>query len=198
MSKKLELGNAAESIATMVIEWVDGGIKMGTDWRSGLASVIQLRLDRVDAISQLAALREELAAEKDRHSRDIDEADEETSALREVIRDLKSWREVSQSLAVFAKIISDAEAIVPRPGPLRIELTEIKESLAYRGSLLNRTQQRAEVAEQRLSDAERRNAELTGLLREVTPELDDFITGSLLERLKAAINPNPEAASHDE
>ena len=32
---------------------------------------------------------------------------------------------------------------------LREELAEIKESLAYRGSLLNRTQQRAEAAEQR-------------------------------------------------
>jgi hypothetical protein len=61
MSKKLELDKAAESIAGMVIEWVDGGIKMGTDWRPGLASVIQHRLNRVDALSQLAALREELA-----------------------------------------------------------------------------------------------------------------------------------------
>lgn len=72
MSKKLELDKAAESIATMVTEWVDGGIKMGTDWRSGLASIIQLRLDRVDAISQLAALREELANVKRSRSDELE------------------------------------------------------------------------------------------------------------------------------
>jgi hypothetical protein len=36
----------AESLSKMIVEWVDGGIKMGTDWRSGLASVIELRLNR--------------------------------------------------------------------------------------------------------------------------------------------------------
>ena len=49
----------------------------------------------------------------------------------------------------------------------REELAEIKESLAYRGSLLNRIQQRAEVAEQRLADAERRNASDLELLRRI-------------------------------
>lgn len=37
----------AQSLAQMIIEWVDGGIKMGTDWRPGLASVIARRTTRV-------------------------------------------------------------------------------------------------------------------------------------------------------
>ena len=148
--------------------------------------------DYNEAQSQLAALREELAAGKDRYSRDIDEADEETSALREAIRDLKNWREVSQSLAVFAKIIADAEAIVPRPGPLRIELTE---------------------TQQRLADAERRNSECMALLAETSKAIlrhqaeqpmSNRLAGLLTKarakvdrHLKAALNPNQEAASHE-
>lgn len=37
----------AESLAKMIIQWVDGGTAMGTDWRTGLASVIELRLERL-------------------------------------------------------------------------------------------------------------------------------------------------------
>ncbi len=54
------------------------------------------------------------------------------------------------------------------------------------------------VQEQRLADAERRNAELTGLLREVSEILwqeDD--SGDIFGRIDAALNPNPEAASHE-
>jgi hypothetical protein len=40
---------AAQSIASMVAEWVDGGISMGTDWRPGLADVITKRLARFQA-----------------------------------------------------------------------------------------------------------------------------------------------------
>ncbi len=36
----------AENLAAMVVEWVDGGIKAGTDWRPGLAAVIAKRLRR--------------------------------------------------------------------------------------------------------------------------------------------------------
>lgn len=36
----------AESLARMVIEWVDHS--KGQDWRAGLANVIQVRLDRFD------------------------------------------------------------------------------------------------------------------------------------------------------
>lgn len=70
-----------------------------------------------------AALREELAEEKRRYVRDVDSADEETSALREIIRDLKDWRECSQSLAAFASILDRAESVIPAPGPLRKALT---------------------------------------------------------------------------
>lgn len=47
MSRTIEIDEMADSITSMVIEWVDGGIKMNTDWRTGLARVIQLRLDRL-------------------------------------------------------------------------------------------------------------------------------------------------------
>jgi len=37
---------AAESLAQMVVEWVQGGMRMQTDWRNGLADVLQRRLAR--------------------------------------------------------------------------------------------------------------------------------------------------------
>lgn len=37
----------AHSIAQMVIEWIEGGEKFGTDWKSGLADVIAHRLRRL-------------------------------------------------------------------------------------------------------------------------------------------------------
>ncbi|MCF1468529.1 hypothetical protein FS764_16605 [Agrobacterium vitis] len=37
----------AKSIADMVIEWVDGGIAGGTDWRTGLPLIIEQRLSRL-------------------------------------------------------------------------------------------------------------------------------------------------------
>lgn len=55
---------------------------------------------------------------------------------------------------------NDYDAAQVELAALREELAEIKESLAYRGSLLNRTQLRAEAAE-------RRNAAMNGLLREL-------------------------------
>ncbi len=42
----LDAKAAALSIADMVTEWVDGGIKGGTDWRPGLPVIIELRLKR--------------------------------------------------------------------------------------------------------------------------------------------------------
>jgi hypothetical protein len=37
----------AASLAQMVIEWVEGGIKSGEDWKSGLAPIIDKRLHRL-------------------------------------------------------------------------------------------------------------------------------------------------------
>lgn len=42
----------AESLAQMITEWVDTGIKMGTDWRPRLASVIALRLARFSSVER--------------------------------------------------------------------------------------------------------------------------------------------------
>jgi hypothetical protein len=44
----------------MIIEWVDGGIAMGTDWRPGLASIISKRLARFSD-AEIAALKRQLA-----------------------------------------------------------------------------------------------------------------------------------------
>lgn len=42
-----QIQKAAKSIAHMVTEYVDGGIKGGTDWRYGLGSIIERRLRRL-------------------------------------------------------------------------------------------------------------------------------------------------------
>lgn len=39
----------ADSIAQMVTEWVETGIKLGTDWRNGLSGIIEKRLARFPA-----------------------------------------------------------------------------------------------------------------------------------------------------
>lgn len=41
--------NAEENLSSMIIDWVDGGIKSGTDWRNGLQEVIGKRLERLAA-----------------------------------------------------------------------------------------------------------------------------------------------------
>lgn len=124
------------------------------------------------AQAELAALREELAAEKSRSDREMDLADEESAALREAIRDLKDWREHSQSLSAFASIIARAEAVTPVPGPLRKSLTA----------------------------AEQRNAELVELLRDIksshgvllmtSPPQDPWLNNRIDGRISAALKPN--------
>ena len=47
----VQMDEAAQSLAGIVAEWVDGGIETGADWRSGLADVILLRLARFAAIA---------------------------------------------------------------------------------------------------------------------------------------------------
>jgi hypothetical protein len=37
----------ADSLSAMIIEWVDGGVALGTDWKHGLSNVIKIRLDRL-------------------------------------------------------------------------------------------------------------------------------------------------------
>lgn len=44
----------AQSIADMVTEWVEGGIRGGTDWRNGLAVIIEKRLDRFKTLQPIA------------------------------------------------------------------------------------------------------------------------------------------------
>lgn len=112
----------------------------GVDFRK---MAVELRGQLTGAQSELAALREELAEEKRRYARDVDSADEETSALREIIRDLKDWRECSQSLAAFASLLDRAESVVPAPGPLRKALAaaeqrnaELEAEVAGRDKLL--------------------------------------------------------------
>lgn len=61
----------------------------------------------------------------------------------------------------------------------------------------------ADEYEQRLADAERRNAVCADLLSEVLNEVphgwgESFSDSELAERIRAALNPKPEAASHDE
>jgi hypothetical protein len=48
-AKHVTKAEAAKSIASMVAEWVEGGIRGGTDWRNGLEAVISKRLERLTA-----------------------------------------------------------------------------------------------------------------------------------------------------
>lgn len=41
----------AKSLAELVTEWVESGITNKLNWRSGLASVIERRLDRLDRLA---------------------------------------------------------------------------------------------------------------------------------------------------
>ena len=46
-SKEIAPSKLAESIATMVTAYVEGGLRMKQDWRPGLARIIQLRIARL-------------------------------------------------------------------------------------------------------------------------------------------------------
>lgn len=65
---KADAGEVAKSIASMVAEWVEGGIRGGTDWRNGLDIVIAKRLERLAALSPSPATgeRDERIAEVER------------------------------------------------------------------------------------------------------------------------------------
>ena len=52
----------ADGLAQMVTEWVDGGINGGTDWRPGLADVIERRLARYISADKIAMIISEDAS----------------------------------------------------------------------------------------------------------------------------------------
>ena len=155
VSKKLEMNKAAESIAGMVIEWVDGGVKMNTDWRTGLANVIQLRLNRLDAQSELAALREDLTKATDK----IDQAWNRKSCVDHkgfIPGALDAWkRPVPQDLPYDFSGNPGASATQYCNG--------WNDSGSYWSAHANELQQR-------LAAAEQRNAEWRELLRVMTNE----------------------------
>lgn len=53
-----EIEEAAKSVAAMVIEWVDKGTELGTDWRPGLVGVIARRMTRLRAAERVRGERE--------------------------------------------------------------------------------------------------------------------------------------------
>jgi septal ring factor EnvC (AmiA/AmiB activator) len=140
MSKTIASDKAAESIATMVTEWVDGGIKMGTDWRPGLASVIQLRMNRVDTQAELAALREELERQK-------------------------RYVEINANSAHGKH--KEGQAYKDERDALREELIESHQREA-------KLQDMVSDSEQRLADAERRNAVLAKALDSIQFRCESF------------------------
>lgn len=83
--------------------------------------------------------------------------------------------------------VADYYAAQSELAALREELAEIKESLAYRGSLLNRTQLRAEAAEQR-------NAIMTGILVDVIAYIPAKFT-DIRNRCFTALKPTESGAS---
>lgn len=69
-------------------------------------------LDLSESKAREAALREEL-----------EESEEENSNLREVIRDIKNWRDVSQSSSALSSLLKQADEIKNKPSPLQQRLT---------------------------------------------------------------------------
>lgn len=86
---------------------------------------------------------------------DFDAALAREAALRE---ELATSNKVGTAIGeTLGRVTAERDDLHKRLTAADSELAEIKESLAYRGSLLNRTQQRAEAAEQR-------NAEMLDIL----------------------------------
>jgi hypothetical protein len=78
--------------------------------------------------------------------------------LKDFRRDIPRYKGMNVGLDSDCVLASDFDAAQSELTALREELAEIKESLAYRGSLLNRTRLRAEVAEQRNAELEKNSA----------------------------------------
>lgn len=93
----------------------------------------------------------------------------------------------------LAKVIEDRARFPDRPDFIGNMISAHIGNLKAKAESAERY---ARMWSDRLTAAEQRNATLEALLREVTPELDDFITGALLERLKAALaQPTESGAS---
>lgn len=167
---------------------------------------------------QLAALREELATTtQDRdyckriaeHNKELGESmqkrlERTESALNGSMKALtrvdnmwkKRWLEKTGEPAMALVVDDEFRAMFEDIKEYRQRLTAAEHDLAVANHEI-KSRISAEVgAIEALQAAEQRNAELVELLNEVTPELDDFITGALLRRLKAAlINPAESGAS---
>lgn len=99
---------------------------------------------------------------------------------------------------------TDFDAQRLRADTAEAELKGIKESTAYRGSLFGKVQAERDAAEQRI-------AELIRLLSKAKLAVDDVAENcesqtdwataesmhGLSKRINAALNPNPEAESHE-
>lgn len=91
--------------------------------------VAQLETERArvtDYIAQRAQTELQLGAAMARESalrEELEESEEESASLREVIRDIKNWREVSQSSTVLSSLLSRADEIAHKPGALQQRLT---------------------------------------------------------------------------
>lgn len=79
---------------------------------------------------------------------------------------------------------------------LNRELAALREELYVAKEARDAEMLEALRLQNKLTAAEQRNSELESLLSEVTPELDDFITGKLLGRLKATLKPTESAARY--
>ncbi|WP_458736981.1 hypothetical protein [Pseudomonas chlororaphis] len=93
--------------------------------------------------------------------------------------------------------VADFDRVTAERDAALLELSEIKESLAYRGSLLCRIEGQRDALQQRLTAADERADALEGLLREVSSSCaltweDNQPTAEALElqdRIDAALKP---------
>jgi len=155
-----------------------------------------------DAERKLAALREELEG---RGKRWVWEGVEGSTIKRTYFEisdaDLQDIINVNDFGATGDGISNNYEALtacIRHSQEMALAVAEKDEKQAfaemfYQKQLLAET--RMKNAEKRLADAERRNAELLDLLRDIK---DAPGGSSFRKHIEAALNPNPGAASHDQ
>lgn len=93
----------------------------------------------------------------------------------------------------------DCDAQSLRADTAEAELKATKEGMAYRGSLFGKVQSERDDYERKLAAAEQRIAKMAKALEEASYVLGCYAppTHKVLDLISAALNPDPEAESHE-
>lgn len=115
---------------------------------------------------------------------ELTDTQSQLAALREENAQLRSGMKGDYDLDAWLEWVVTAKAL--------------REELATQSDLTHSAVLECQRVEQRLADAERRNAVMTECLERLRGCSQLRPTPSLVELIDAALNPKPEAASHDE